>query len=129
MFAAVLGKPHVAVIIEEVEPLGVGCEWEAKYDLDVMRDADDHVEGAFDGTTLYEVLVGLWLNEAVDDEPDNFGWSLDTLDEEGGALARANEVVRREEHWPEHWLRCGGKTLTFFHGEDGEKDREHEKER
>lgn len=107
------------------------------------------MKGLFDGAALDEVLVGLGLVEAADDGPYNFGRSLDALREEGGALARADEVdvvlrdggdegaelmrgeaERRVEVVVGRdavvvigvWLRCGGGALTFLHG--GERERE-----
>lgn len=82
----------VAFVVEEVEALGAGGCRQPGDDVDVASGADDELEILLDMAALDEVLVGLGVVEAADDGPDSLRRRVDSLGEEGGALARGHGV-------------------------------------
>lgn len=113
-----------ARVVEEVEALGAGAGGEAGDDADLAEAAWAELVAGFgvraERAAADEVLVHLGAVEAADDGPDG-GWRrLDTLRDEGGALAWPHgvpvvrlhrgqqlRVLRGRQPKPRRYLRLG----------------------
>lgn len=81
-----------AAVVEDVEALGAGGRRQAGDDVDVARVAHRHPEPLAHGAALDEVLVGVRLVELANHGPHRVRRRVDSLRQQGGALARVDSV-------------------------------------
>lgn len=84
-------RDHMAVIVEDFEPLVGDGGGEAGNHADTPESTDVSVAGD-DVTAPDEVLVDLRSFKAADDGPDGFDWGTDLLDHGGAALVATDGV-------------------------------------
>ncbi|KAK2999375.1 hypothetical protein RJ639_037033 [Escallonia herrerae] len=97
----------VALVIEDLEPLGAAGRRQAGDDVDFAEGT--HVPVAYKNVAaLDKVLVGLRVVEAADHRPDGGDGSGDLLDNGGAALRGAHRVRVEPRHRLRHRGGAGG---------------------